>query len=86
MLLTTIPAKLETDPYIEMLNSDGTLCYIGAESTHITLLLLPMLINHMLEIADTHGVKLIVEKFPLNALTTQLPKYATEAFAIVQYS
>lgn len=90
ILLTTIPAALIVDPYIEMLASDGTLSYVGVGETHIKIPFFPLLqkrrrvmasptggramINHMLEVADTHGVAPIVEVFPFKQVNDAIAK------------
>lgn len=90
VLLTTIPAALTVAPYIEMLASDGTLCYVGVGEQDLKIPLFPMLqkrrrvmaspiggramINHMLEVADTHGIAPIVEVFRFEQVNEAIAK------------
>ncbi len=90
VLLTTVPAAITIDPYIGMLASDGTLSYVGVGESHIKVPLSPLLekrrrvmaspiggramINHMLEVADTHGIAPIVEVFPFKRVNDAIDK------------
>ena len=90
VLFTTVPAPLTVDPYMDMLASDGTLSYVGVGGTHVKIPLFPMLqkrrrvmaspiggraiINHMLEVADTHGIAPVVEVFPFKHVNDAIAK------------
>mgnify|MGYP001245192082 FL=1 len=90
ILLSTIPAPLDLDNYINLLNSDGTLCYVGIGEASANVPLLPLLqkrrrvmaspiggrgmIRHMLDVADAHGVAPIVELFPFDKVNEAIDK------------
>jgi uncharacterized zinc-type alcohol dehydrogenase-like protein len=81
IVLNTVPAPLPVEVYLDLLRSDGVLCYVGVTTVPLTVPLWPLLvkrrrimaspigsratIREMLELAAQFGIRPRVETFPL---------------------
>ncbi|MCS7089973.1 MAG: NAD(P)-dependent alcohol dehydrogenase [Verrucomicrobiota bacterium] len=90
IVLNTVPAPTPTDVYLDLLGSDGVLCYVGAPTTPLSVPLWPLLVKRrrimgspigsratiieMLENAAAFGVRPMVETYPLARVNDALER------------
>lgn len=90
ILLSTVPAAIPLETYVNKLKADGTLSFVGVPDKDMKLPLFPLLVKRrrimaspiggrammreMLEVADTFGVTPLVETFPLSEVNAAIQK------------
>ncbi len=90
IILSTVPTSIPSEVYLNLLDSDGTLCFVGVPSEPMEVPLLPLLAKRrrvmgspiggraimceMLEAAARFGVQPMIEKFPLSEVNTAISK------------
>lgn len=90
IIISTVPLSLNWQAYVEYLNSDGTLVFVGVPDTPVSLSILPLMnkrrrvmaspiggramIIEMLSVADRFGIKPIVETFPMEQVNEAMQK------------
>lgn len=90
ILLSTVPVGLDWVPYIDLLDSDGTLAFVGVPDAPLTIPLFPLLmkrrrivasptggramINDMLSVSEKFGIEPIVEVFAMTQANEALEK------------
>jgi uncharacterized zinc-type alcohol dehydrogenase-like protein len=90
IILSTVPTSIPCELYLNLLDSDGTLCFVGVPSEPVEVPLFPLLakrrrvmaspiggramMREMLEIATRYGIKPTIERFPLSEVNTAIAK------------
>jgi len=90
LLVSTAPVMFDYMPYIDMLGSDGTLCFVGLTSDPLTVPIFPLLVKRrrvmanplggrhvhrdMLRIADEFGIEPVTETFPMSKVNDAIQK------------
>lgn len=90
ILLSTVPVKLDWPAYVDYLDADGTLSFVGATDAPITFpvfSLIPQrrrimgsaiggraMMNEMLNIAAKHKIEPIIETYPLEEINIALDR------------
>ena len=90
LILSTVPAAIPCDIYLNLLGSDGVLCFVGVPSESLTIPLAPLLakrrrvmaspiggralMREMLDTAARHGIQPMIERFPLADINTAVGK------------
>jgi alcohol/geraniol dehydrogenase (NADP+) len=90
LILSTVPAAIPCDIYLNLLGSDGVLCFVGVPSESLSIPLFPLLVKRrrvmaspiggrammqeMLETAARFGVQPMIERFPLADVNTAVAK------------
>lgn len=95
IVLNTVPVPTPVDAYLDLLASDGVLCYVGAPTAPLTVPVWPLLvkrrrimgspigsratIREMLELAALFGIRPQVETFPLAEVNQAIEKLRQNA-------
>lgn len=90
LILSTVPAALPIESYLNMLCTDGALCMVGVPNEPLKFSVFPLLVKRrrllaspiggraqmreMLEVAARFGVRPIIEKFQLAEINTAIAK------------
>lgn len=90
ILLSTVPAALPCDLYLNLLSGDGVLCFVGVPGAPVSVPVFPLLvkrrrimgspigsramIREMLENAARFGVRPIIETFPMSGANDAIAK------------
>ncbi|MDB9519999.1 NAD(P)-dependent alcohol dehydrogenase [Roseofilum reptotaenium CS-1145] len=90
ILLSTAPANLDWAAYVEYLDADGTLCFVGVSDAPLTLPLFSLLsqrrrimaspiggraiMNEMLNVAAQYKIAPIIETYPLEEINIALDR------------
>jgi len=90
ILLSTVPVSLDWGAYLEHLDSDGTLSFVGVADEPLNLPIFPLIMKRrrvigspiggrgimteMLSVADRFGVEPIVEVFPFEKINEAIEK------------
>ncbi|MDJ0712858.1 MAG: NAD(P)-dependent alcohol dehydrogenase [Prochloraceae cyanobacterium] len=90
IILSTVPASLDWSAYLEYLDSDGTLCFVGVTDAPLNLPLWPLLTKRrrvmasiiggraammdMLSVASRFKIEPVVEVFPLEQVNEAIEK------------
>ncbi len=90
ILLSTVPASLDWGAYLEHLDSDGTLSFVGVSDAPLNLPIFPLIMKRrrivgspiggrgmmieMLSIADRFKIEPIVEVFPIDNINEAIDK------------
>jgi len=90
LILNTAPVPIPAELYLNLLGSDGTLCFVGAPNQPISVPVFPLLVKRrrvmgspigsrgmileMLETAARFGVQPVIEKFPMREANAAIEK------------
>lgn len=90
ILLSTVPTSLDWKPYLDFLEADGTLTFVGVPEAPLSIPLSSLLakrrrlmaspigsramMNEMLSVAERFGIETLVEVFPLDRVNEAIAK------------
>mgnify|MGYP005991191395 CR=1 FL=1 len=90
IILSTVPVKFDLEPYLNLLASDGTLCFVGVPDEALDLPIFPLLMKRrrimaspiggrgimrdMLRVSDTYGVAPVIEEFAMSEVNQAIGK------------
>jgi len=90
IIISTVPASIDANAYVNLLASDGTLTFVGVPEKPLEIELFPLLMKRrrimaspiggrgimrdMLKVCDTHGVRPVIEEFAMKDVNTAMKK------------
>lgn len=90
IIISTVPASIEIEPYLHLLGSDGTLTFVGVPDKPLEIPVFPLLMKRrrimaspiggrgimrdMLRVCDRHGVQPVIEEFAMSDINQALQK------------
>ena len=90
LILSTVPTPFPGELYLKLLESDGTLCFVGVHTEHLEIPLFPLLarrrrvmasptggramMREMLDIATRLGIRPTIEKFPMAEVNSAIAR------------
>lgn len=90
LILATVPVAIPCDAYLELLGTDGSLCYVGVPDAPLTVPVFPLLVKRrrilgnpiggraqmreMLDIAARLGIRPVIETFPMTEANRAIAK------------
>lgn len=90
IILSTVPAKIDIEPYLNLLSSDGTMCFVGVPDEPLELPIFPLLLKRrrimaspiggrgimrdMLRTCDRFGVAPVIEEFAMSEVNDAIQK------------
>jgi alcohol/geraniol dehydrogenase (NADP+) len=90
LILSTVPTSIPCELYLDLLGSDGTLCFVGVPNEPLAIPLFPLLLKRrrvmaspiggrammraMLDLATRFGIQPTIERFPMSEVNTAIAK------------